>query len=126
VRERVRDIFSIWQFHFDITLLWVLLFIVGTVGEGGTVKPEVWSYLGDKYCRFAELYKKCQSVQYAAACRRKAEHFLRIGGPGEDDPSHDPPPGAALAMPIPEPPVFTRAIGFWWPQKRGAVADRSA
>ena len=108
---------SIWKLRLDISLVWLLVYVVVTVGEGGSLNGDVCWYVGERYWWLADLYRDLGKIERSKTFRRKAEFFLGQGHPGGDDP----PPAAALAMPVPEPPVFTNAIGFWLGAKRGTT-----
>jgi len=103
MRKQSNPWFSIWKLHLDINLVWLLVYVVVAVRGNGPLNRDVCSYLGERYWRLADLYHES-------------------GNLGQGDPGwHDPPPAAALAMPVPEPPVFTNAIGFRLGAKRGTT-----
>ena len=68
------------------------------------LNPEIHLYLYDRYWRLARYHERRGNRQKARRLRAKAaEHYRHTG--------HDGPPFAvALAMPVPRPPLFTRAV----------------
>jgi hypothetical protein len=82
-------------------------------------RPErVHRYLSDRYQRLAVHHNSRGRSRRAARLWTKARWHFRLGGGGDLGPH---PPAGALAMPIPEPPTFTRAIGF--AARRGGSDD---
>jgi len=86
-----------------------LVYVVAAAGEGGgPFRPEVWTYFAQAYRDLAVCYEELDKTDLAMNLRDLADRYFRAGNfPGGDDP----PPAAALAMPIPRPPLFTIAIG---------------
>ena len=72
---------------------------------GGEIEREVHFYVGDRYCRLAEHYERLGWTKTAKRFRLQAEHHLRLSG------WNDTPPAVAVAMEVPRPPTFTKAIG---------------
>jgi hypothetical protein len=68
--------------------------------------PEVHLYFYDRYWRLALHHERRGHREKARRLRVKAaEHYAHTG--------HDGPPfAAALAMPVPRPPLFTRAVAM--------------
>lgn len=92
---------SIWQLRAD--LAWILMLLwMATAGRSGGPNPEVLFYLGDRYWRLAEQYRRKGSTEKAQRLQAKAEYYLKASG--WDCP---PPPAAAMAMPVPKRPTFT-------------------
>ena len=117
MRKQTNRCISILKLRLDISLVWLLVYVVVRVGEGGSPNGDVCRYVGERYGWRADLYRDLGKLKRSITFRRKAEFFL-----GQDQPGGGaPPPAAALAMPIPEPPVLTNAIGFWLGAKRGTT-----
>ena len=72
---------------------------------GGDWDREVHLYVGDRYWRLADLCEKRGSIETANRYRLRAEHHLLLGG------WNDTPPAVAMAMEVPRPLTFTKAIG---------------
>lgn len=108
---------SAWQLRLELVSSRALLW-VATASGTGNVRREVHRYLSDRYRRLAVHYNSRGRSRRAARLWTKARWHFRHGGGGDLGP---PPPAGALAMPIPEPPTFTRAIGF--AARRGASDD---
>jgi len=117
MRKQSNPWFSIWKLHLDINLVWLLVYVVVAVRGNGPLNRDVCSYLGERYWQLADLYHGLEKLERSKMLRHKAEFFLGQGDPGW----HDPPPAAALAMPVPEPPLFINAIGFRLGAKRGTT-----
>ena len=117
MRKQSNRWFSIWKLHLDIDLIWLLVYVVVAVRGDGPLNRDVRSYLGERYWRLADLYRELGKLERSKMLRHKAEFFLREGDSGGDEP----PPAAALAMPVPEPPLFINAIGFRLGAKRGTT-----
>jgi hypothetical protein len=92
-----------WRLRLDIA--WTRAFIwVADPMRNQQLNPEVHLYLADRYGRLAKWYDR-------AGCRAKArlyddlaEYHFRTGG------GLEPPPAVAAVMPVPKPPLFTRAV----------------
>ena len=117
MRKQSNRWLSIWKLHLDVNLVWLLIYVVVVVRGDGPLNRDVCSYLGERYWRLADLYHGLGKLERSKMLRHEADLFLRHGDWGGDDP----PPAAALAMPIPEPPIFTNAIGFRLGVKRGTT-----
>ncbi len=97
---------SSWGLRAD--LVWARLLLALVVVPGvSTPRPEVHYFFFDRYFRLAEIHRRKGSDRRAKRLHRLAEWHLERSGV-------DPPPAAALALPIPSRPSLT------W-----AVADRS-
>ena len=117
MRKQSNRWFSIWKLHLDVNLVGLLIYVVVVVRGDGPLNRDVCSYLGARYWRLADLYHGLGKLERSRMFRHEADLFLRHSDWGGDDP----PPAAALAMPIPEPPMFTNAIGFRLGVKRGTT-----
>lgn len=84
-----------------------LLLIVARAGKSGEPNPDVYYYLGERHWRLAEIYRRHGASDKAVRLQLKAELYLRASGFWDGDP----PPAAAMAMPVPKRPKFTAAIG---------------
>jgi hypothetical protein len=70
-----------------------------------TVKPEVHGLLFDCFLRLSESYSRRSRLKAARRLRRVAAwHYARSG-------QSDPPPAAAVALPVPRRPSFVWAVG---------------
>jgi hypothetical protein len=105
---------SAWRLRGDVLLGRVLLVVAGTATDGD-VHPDVYLYLADRYRRLADHHfrrgRRVRADRLAAAATR----YGALGG-------WDPPPGAALAMPLPRCPSFTAAVAG----RRGSGRDDAA
>jgi hypothetical protein len=108
---------SIPKLYADLTWVLTLLWIA-KAGRPGEPRPQVHYYLGDRYWRLAEQYRRKGSTEKAQRLQVKAEYHLKASG--WDRP---PPAAAAMAMPIPRRPTFTEAIGW---RSREAPPDDAA
>ena len=91
-----------WQLRGDLIVTNAILWVV-SARRVGEPKPEVHLYLYDRYSRLAEHYQRRGKRKKASRLRAKAEeHYKRSGRTG-------PPYAAAMAMPRPRSPFFTRA-----------------
>jgi hypothetical protein len=111
---------SAWDLRLDLVSTRALLW-VATASGTGNVRREVHRYLSDRYQRLAVHYNTRGRRRRAARLWTKARRHFRLGGGGDLGPH---PPAGALAMPIPEPPTFTRAVGF--PSRRAGGSDDAA
>ena len=94
---------SPWALRADVLSTRVLLWLAGG-GRLGEPTPDVHLYLYHRYWRLAEYHARCGHAQRAARSRRKAEEHYQQSG-------HDGPPfAAAMALAIPRPLLFTRAV----------------
>ena len=89
---------------------------MATTSGSGKPHPAVLFYLGDRYWRLAEQYRRKGSAEKAQRLQVKAEYYLNASG--WDRP---PPAAAAMAMPVPGRPTFTEAIG--WRTRETALDD---
>ena len=99
---------SAWQLRLDLLSSRAFLWVANASGTG-TVRREVHQYLSDRYQRLAVHHKARGRSRQAARLWTKARMHFRLGGGGDLGPH---PPSGALAMPVPEPPTFTRAVGI--------------
>ncbi len=106
---------SIWQLWADLTWVLILLWMATTSGSGKP-HPAVLFYLGDRYWRLAEKYRRKGSTEKALRLQVKAEYYLKASG--WDRP---PPSAAAMAMPVPRQPRFTEPID--WPTRETPLDD---
>jgi hypothetical protein len=80
-------------------LLWV-----ARAGRAAEPAPEVHLFFYDRYSRLARYHERRGHRQKARRLRARAvDHYARTGDDG-------PPFAVALAMPVPRPPLFTRAV----------------
>ena len=95
---------SKWRLRYDLitglALLWV-----ASAGRAASAKPEVHLYLADRYARLAHCHASRGAHTKAERLRSKADVHYRQAGP------IGPPPAAALAMPVPQEPVWVDATG---------------
>jgi len=49
MRKQSNRWLSIWKLHLDISLVWLLVYVVVTVGEGGSLNGDVCWYVGERY-----------------------------------------------------------------------------
>ena len=92
-----------WGLRTDLLTVHGLLWMA-RVRPGGEPRPEVHLYLYDRYWRLAEYHERRGRSKNASRLRMKAMiHYRQSGSDG-------PPLAAALAMPVPRPPLFTRAV----------------
>lgn len=101
---------SLLRLRIDIFVAHLLL-VVAKAGKSGEPNPDVCYYLGDRYWRLAEIYRRHGASERARQLQDKAEWYLRASGWWKGGPY-----GGALAMPIPKRPTFTAAIG-WRPRQ---------
>jgi hypothetical protein len=92
-----------WGLRTDLLTMHSLLW-VARLRPRVEPRPEVHLYLYDRYWRLAEYHERRGHGNKAARLRTKAMmHFRQSGNDG-------PPFAAALAMPVPRPPLSTRAV----------------
>jgi|GEM_PF-4631709 len=94
---------SVFRLRFDLIVALALL-VVARAGRPGRPNPEASFYIGDRYQRLAEHYRRCRRYKKANRLRRKAKFFLAGSGPG-------PEPPFAAATPKPKPASFVAALG---------------
>jgi hypothetical protein len=93
-----------WGLRGDLIITNAVLWVT-TVRRAAEPKPEVHLYLYDRYSRLAEYYERRGKRKKASRLRAKAHaHYDRSGYTG-------PPFAAAIAMPRPQSPFFTWAVG---------------
>ncbi len=95
---------SWWRLQADVAWGRTLLSIA-TIHEGAAVRPEIFLFLGDRHWRLARRHFVDGRQKNAERLVRKARFYLKAGGGPE------PPPLAAVSMPIPEAPSFMSAVG---------------
>lgn len=96
---------STWQARLDI--FWVLCLVrFFTFGREGEARPEVHLFLGDRYRRLADYHAEKGAERKAARLRARAKHHLALGGWNPTLP-----PAMAMALPVPQRPTLTQAIG---------------
>lgn len=107
---------AIWRVRYD--LAWMKLFLwIARAGVTGEPKPEVHAYLGLLYHQLADEHEARGHAAAARRLRRIArEHELQ-------GPPFEPPPAAAMGMPVPRTWSRTEARGKSTPpppsRKRG-------
>lgn len=84
----------IWRVRYDLAWTKLLLWIAGA-GSTGEPKPEVHAYLGFLYHQLADEHENRGNVAAARRLRRIAREHELAG------PSPEPPPAAAMGMPVP-------------------------
>lgn len=94
---------SVWTLRADIAWAGLLLRLV-SIPRVTTPKPEVHYFLFDRYFRLSELQRDRGSTRRADRLRRLAEWHLERSGADE------PPPAAAMALPLPPRPTLTWAV----------------
>jgi hypothetical protein len=97
---------SAWCLRIDLFATRAILLIV-TARRDVDLQPHVHLYLTDRYRRLAWHHHTHGHARRAEALLLKAKEHLHLGG------GDQPPPTAALAMPVPQRPTFTQAIGRW-------------
>ena len=92
-----------WRLRIDLATVHGLLW-VARAGRARALAPEVHRFFHDRYSRLAWYHERRGNRQKARRLRAKAaEHYGHMGPDG-------PPFAVALAMPVPRPPLFTRAV----------------
>ncbi len=95
---------AFWRVRFDLWLTRGLLWVARAIRGGeGEPKPDVHLYLSNLYGWLTNYYSRRGKVAKALHFEQKAARHNRAAGP------HSPPRAAAVAMPIPRPPLFTDA-----------------
>jgi len=94
---------SILKLHGDLACAPLDLWLA-RIADSNTER-DVHFYVGDRYWRLAEYYENRGWRKTAKRLRLQAEHHLRLSG------WNDTPPAVAVAMEVPRPPTFTKAIG---------------
>jgi hypothetical protein len=109
---------SLWRLRYDVLSTRVLLFIANA-DQVGTPRPEVHVFLADRYERLANHYERKGARGRAQRLAAKARWHWSQGG------FDDFPRAAAMAMPVPRPPIFTDARGRYW-GRQGPPDDDAA
>src|SRR5713226_4521053 len=100
-----------WELCWAHILLWV-----AGVGHRGEATPEVHLYLADLHFRLAAEYDRLHR-------RRQALRHRQIGNRhAASGPEPEPPRAAAMAMPVPQSPIFTDARGTYVPEPPDDIA----
>ena len=94
---------SPWRLRCDIAFAKVVIWFAG-VGQREKLSPEAHVFLYDRYWRLAKWHEL--RGRNGASRRLKTVALFHWDASGYDDP----PPAAALAMPVPYPPSFTNAV----------------
>jgi hypothetical protein len=89
-----------WQLACARVLVWI-----ATATSASEPTPQVHWYLADLHFKLADEYEKSRRRKAARRHRRIANEHAIAGPPPE------PRPAAALAMPVPQAPIFTDARG---------------
>ncbi len=94
--------------HFD-------LFLANLFGSDEA--PKLHLYMAERYVHLAELFDRRGWTKVAEPFRAEAQKHFRLSGWKDGAPPRDTPPGSAgLAMPVPEEPIFTEAVGGYHPK----------
>lgn len=93
-----------WQLGWIRALLWI-------AGAGRTSEPtpEAHLYLADLHFKLAAEFEARGKRKAARRHRKIAERHASSGPPPEPGPKR----AAAMAMPVPQDPIFTDARGKW-------------
>ena len=94
---------NIWRIRYELAYVHALLFFLRGAGWS---EPSygLCHFLVDRYLRLYEHHRSCGRGKRAKRFLAKAEKYWLIVSPNE------PRPAAALAMPVPLPPLFTWAV----------------
>jgi len=92
-----------WRLRLDIMWTHALIWLADPT-RSKQLDSEVHLYLADRYGRLARWYDRAGRKGRAAKYDDLAEYHFRVGG------GLEPPPAVAVAMPIPRPALFTRAV----------------
>jgi len=92
-------------------MLWMSMF-----GRSVEPTPEAYLYVADLHFQLASEYESIRHWRQARRHRKRAEWYA-VQGPPPDRP----PRAAAMAMPVPQPPIFTDARGFRYDPPDGAA-----
>jgi hypothetical protein len=95
---------GIWRLRYDLAWIKLLLWVAGA-GTSGEPKPEVHACLALLYDQLADEHEARGNVAAARRLRRLAREHGIAGPP------LDPPPAAAMGMPVPRGPFRTEARG---------------
>jgi len=96
---------AIVELHWRLAWARALLWVATAMREGETT-PEVHFYLADLHYQLADAYRK-RGWRIAAVRQRRIAEAHADAAP----PPSSPRPAAALAMPVPQPSIFTDARG---------------
>ena len=94
---------SVLKLHGELVCAPFDFLLAGIAGDD--TERDVHFYVGDRYWRLAEHYERLGWIKTAKRFRLQAEHHLRLSG------WNDTPPAVAVAMEVPRPLTFTKAIG---------------
>jgi hypothetical protein len=100
-----------WELGWAHILLWV-----AGVDRTNEATPQVHLYLADLHFRLAAEYERLRRRQQALRHRQIANSHAASG------PEPEPPRAAAMAMPVPQSPIFTDARGIHVPEPPDDVA----
>ena len=95
---------SVLKLHGELVCAPFDLWLARIAGED--TERDVHFYVGDRYWHLAEHYERLGWIKTARRFKLQAEHHLRLSG------WNDTPPAVAVAMKVPRPPTFTKAIGW--------------
>src|SRR2546421_3081904 len=95
---------SLW--HLEKDLFWARFDLYTGVALRRHKLPQLHLNLSGRYRRIADYFESRGWMRRAAYCRAESDKHLRLSGWKDT-----PPPGAALAMPVPDDPTFTEANG---------------
>jgi hypothetical protein len=95
---------SAWRLRYDLAWANSLAWVART--PAGELKPEIHRFLADRYERLAQLHALRGRLQRARKLDGKAAYHRSRGG------FDDSPRAAAMAMPIPQAPSHTSAVGL--------------
>ena len=73
--------------------------------------PQLHYCVAERYWRLADYWERRGWTKNAQAYRTEAKKHLRLSGLKLKPPPDEPPFAAATAMPVPEEPIFTEAVG---------------
>jgi hypothetical protein len=94
---------NIWRIRYELACVHATLFFLRGTGWSDP-SYELCQFLVDRYLRLHKHYQSRGRGQRAKRFFAKAEKFWFLVNPKE------PPPSAALAMPVPLPPLSTWAV----------------
>ncbi len=95
---------SAWRLRYDLAWANSLLWVARTP-TGAEPKPEIHRFLADRYERLADHHSMRGRTNRARELGKKASYHRSRGG------FDDSPRAAAMAMPIPQAPSNTSALG---------------
>ena len=94
---------NIWRIRYELAYVHAILFFLRGTGRFDP-SDGLCQFLVDRYLRLHQHYQSRGRVKRAQRFLAQAAKFWFMVSPNE------PPPAAALAMPVPIPPVFTWAV----------------